>query len=660
MNDTKKRFLKRACCLISLGLLLSFAYCLSVSAIGNYGADENSPAYKEENPFYPDHEGQNTWYCWGRVKEKCGVSLSLGDVIPSGNAWDWYENARNAGYEVGIEPREDAIAVFSTNDGLGRVAFVEKYENDTAFLSEGDYRYSSLWGGYAETSLSAGETIRHSGLEYQEDLLGFIYLTEASQTGRMDVNFTVDGENMKNIYDGGIGTIEVYIDGTLWPSSGQETYGDFFSTDIPIGKDYEVRINLTNPEYWCPDMVNGSRKGITSVNTVVRFNIRKPGYNRALPDGDYIIATAGAENKESFYYLDIEGTGPVGETTNVSLCGPGTDLDEYDIWTIRYDENEKFYTICQKGTDTNLDAQDGGAYCGANVQAVPAVSGQEAMRWAIAYNRNGGYRLQAKKSGLCLDVNGGDTNTNGTNVHLWAPNLSAAQTWLFIPYRPEQTLPEGRYILLSDVDNSWELDVPGDSGEIGDDTEVWLWRDEAASQYNAFDFTRLDNGYYTITHAASGKALGITGGSRTDAGALLSVPNGSITQQWAITRDGGEGGYILRMRSSGFVLDLAGSDLSFGAKVRQFPWNQAKAQSWTFVPAEYTVFYDANGGSDPPDTQTKYYKTDLTLSDLVPVREGFTFVGWAESPGASSGAYAPGSSYSEDRGVTLYAVWKES
>lgn len=72
----------------------------------------------------------------------------------------------------------------------------------------------------------------------------------------------------------------------------------------------------------------------------------------------------------------------------------------------------------------------------------------------------------------------------------------------------------------------------------------------------------------------------------------------------------------------------------------------------------YTVAYNANGGSGAPASQTKLYGETLTLSDVVPTRDGYTFLGWSTS---ASGAveYDPEDSYTENSNVTLYAVWKK-
>lgn len=71
----------------------------------------------------------------------------------------------------------------------------------------------------------------------------------------------------------------------------------------------------------------------------------------------------------------------------------------------------------------------------------------------------------------------------------------------------------------------------------------------------------------------------------------------------------------------------------------------------------YTVYYDANGGSGAPSSQTKYKDQNITLSSTIPSKTGYIFKGWATS---SSGgvAYNSGGTYSANSNITLYAVWQ--
>lgn len=73
---------------------------------------------------------------------------------------------------------------------------------------------------------------------------------------------------------------------------------------------------------------------------------------------------------------------------------------------------------------------------------------------------------------------------------------------------------------------------------------------------------------------------------------------------------------------------------------------------------QWTVSYNANGGSGAPASQTKTYGSNLTLSSTKPTRTGHTFLGWSTSSTATSATYQPGGTYTSNSGATLYAVWK--
>ena len=74
----------------------------------------------------------------------------------------------------------------------------------------------------------------------------------------------------------------------------------------------------------------------------------------------------------------------------------------------------------------------------------------------------------------------------------------------------------------------------------------------------------------------------------------------------------------------------------------------------------YTVSYDANGGSNAPDSQTKTHGTALTLSSTKPTRTGYSFQGWGTSASDTSVDYAAGGSYTTDAAIKLYAIWRKT
>lgn len=74
----------------------------------------------------------------------------------------------------------------------------------------------------------------------------------------------------------------------------------------------------------------------------------------------------------------------------------------------------------------------------------------------------------------------------------------------------------------------------------------------------------------------------------------------------------------------------------------------------------YTISYNANGGSGAPSSQTKTHGKTLTLSSVVPTRNGYEFLGWSTSSTATSATYSAGGSFTTNANTTLYAVWKQT
>ena len=91
----------------------------------------------------------------------------------------------------------------------------------------------------------------------------------------------------------------------------------------------------------------------------------------------------------------------------------------------------------------------------------------------------------------------------------------------------------------------------------------------------------------------------------------------------------------------------------------------------------FTLQYDANGGTNAPAAQTygtnsKYEKShSFTVSSSLPVRDGYTFLGWADTASATTAKYQPGSSCLVSAASipgynggsvtkTIYAVWQAS
>lgn len=76
-------------------------------------------------------------------------------------------------------------------------------------------------------------------------------------------------------------------------------------------------------------------------------------------------------------------------------------------------------------------------------------------------------------------------------------------------------------------------------------------------------------------------------------------------------------------------------------------------------PKEYKIYYDANGGSNAPETQNKYYGKQEYISNIQPQKTGYKFLGWSVNSGAKEITYKPGDIYVNNEDVKLYAVWEK-
>lgn len=103
--------------------------------------------------------------------------------------------------------------------------------------------------------------------------------------------------------------------------------------------------------------------------------------------------------------------------------------------------------------------------------------------------------------------------------------------------------------------------------------------------------------------------------------------------------------------------------VTISAKSTQVSSGKYATASKSFtIPAlqTYKVTYYANGGSGAPSSQTKIHGVSLWLSDTVPTRSGYTFVGWGTSPTDTTPLAQPGEEFTRNGDRNYYAIWKKT
>lgn len=143
---------------------------------------------------------------------------------------------------------------------------------------------------------------------------------------------------------------------------------------------------------------------------------------------------------------------------------------------------------------------------------------------------------------------------------------------------------------------------------------------------------------------------GLANYSGSSGSCYLTRTGYSATKYWGTTQSGGTLVHEDTAFSTGQALANAlGKDLTSASQTIDV------AAQWKIN--TYAITYNANGGSGAPSAQTKTYGTNLTLSTTVPIRTGYTFLGWSTDKTAAKAIYSAGGSYTANSAATLYAVW---
>ncbi|WP_416176602.1 SH3 domain-containing protein [Clostridium sp.] len=238
------------------------------------------------------YSGECTWFTYGRVIEKLGISL------PSefyGNAIDWwYANARDSIYSYGSEPRANSIAVWSGGSkGYGHVGFVEDVSGDIVYLNEGNFNIRGSYDGSVK-KLTKSQMQDRGNLF----LKGYIYLespvpkqsqpntvststqvtSTSIKTGIVNVSTSLNVRNGANISSNIIGSLKngqsvniVGVSGNWYKIKYNSTYGYVSSNYIKTGN----LLSSSTAKAINTSVSNTSKKGFVKLkNKFSALNLR--------------------------------------------------------------------------------------------------------------------------------------------------------------------------------------------------------------------------------------------------------------------------------------------------------------------------------------------------------------------------------------------------
>lgn len=336
------------------------------------------------------------------------------------------------------------------------------------------------------------------------------------------------------------------------------------------------------------------------------------GFDRVLPDGDYMIAIAGTVDKSTYYYMDIRGGySPAASGTDVALCGPYPSIPmDYDLWTIRYENG--FYSIKQKGSDISLDVYGDGKqlYEGTNIWCTTYHGGDNQL-WAISSVGDGTYRIQAKCSGFYADI-AGKGISDGTNIEQCAWNPAVAQAWYFVP--SGLNLGESFEAVIANREHGMVVTAQDDTNVTmhtfdGSDGQTWL-------------FERQEDTSYKIVSKRIGMPLSHNSGRQN---VEVEADADSDTQRWMIIGTGDDC-YIMNFKGQR-TLDVYAGGSEEGTNLWPCDYQSDNIHQKFRIIKGVLVSFNPGGGNC--ETKSKRVFDGFSYGELpVPTRNGWTFEGW--------------------------------
>ena len=341
------------------------------------------------------------------------------------------------------------------------------------------------------------------------------------------------------------------------------------------------------------------------------------------------VSYNGMNGYASMDYLQKQNQVKAPSGYNISLSATSVYNSERPVLTISALSGETItnYKVYVKLSDGRVIEKDWG---GTNSQAVLTQNLVGVTEfWAKVSNESGSYEGRAGDGSLKLQVQKADfgsTQNLGNDFYAVIRN-------------------EGGAVVEYAV--SKNSNVEGWSSN-GGKNQIWRFLRQA------------DGSYKIVSKYDEGKALDVNDASNYSGSNVQAYrDNNSDAQRWFIY-SAGNGYYYLRPKcSDSAVLDLYNRETSNGTNIQIWTTNQTGAQKWKLekVRTEFTIQYNANGGSGTPESQKKQAEKALTLSKSIPTRTGYEFRGWSTSLGNQNVAYLPGGNYTTDADKTLYAVW---
>ncbi len=421
---------------------------------------------------------------------------------------------------------------------------------------------------------------------------------------------------------------------------------------VKVGGSVSITLGSSGSYSYYPNTVTsgyGLSKGNGSVSgTISKAGTISIGLVRENANGNVSTVktiTIYAVNASSSNYTEQSFSWNVGDSIN-KVLGPGDDFTgSIPGVTLSSFVNAGMPFVKAVGTPTTA-----GTYVittDYDYRITVTVTGSAATQYTcyLYYNANGGSGAPSTQS-----YTGTSTSSHSFTVASGTPTKSG---YTFLGWATSSGATTASYQAGSSISVSYN----------GSKTLYAVWQQDVVNytvtvykgNWDSFQVLGIDTDVVT----ASSKSYTVESGKRFDVdwyGAPDETGTGT-NYTYTVSYDSG----CYNMSSSQYGTSL-GDSVTVTKAAKYYPAEEmGSTTSYTY---QYTIKYNANGGSGAPSNTTATASTtskSITLSSTVPTRSGYTFLGWSTSSSATSATYQAGTAYSFNYGTTqLYAVWKQA
>ena len=286
------------------------------------------------------------------------------------------------------------------------------------------------------------------------------------------------------------------------------------------------------------------------------------GTSKTIENGTYYIKCASNNKVLDVNGSSVENGGNVGFWTNGQTSNQKFNVKylENGYYIIVAQHSDKSIKVSDKTNSVNVEQNNKNEY--------------DNEQWVIKKTEDGYYNIISKINGNYLK------QTTSGNAEVGKKDNTNNQKFSFekpIPIKGSKTIENGTYIIKTEVNNNWVIDVPGSS--IKNKQEVKIW-DNASTANQKYEVTYIGDGYYTITAQHSGKAIEIADGSKKLYTKIEQNTKDNTDKQKWIIKEAGNGYYTIISKSSELCIGL--EECENGTNLQMQNINNSNIQRFKF------------------------------------------------------------------------------